>query len=78
MNLIRVSVTRGVTAKLGSSWAIVPTGVFSQELHEPSISKFLAKATKAAKSSQETLPPKESITESPEVMKATQTGALCS
>jgi hypothetical protein len=67
MNLISVSVTQGVTAKLGSSWATVPTGVFSHELHEPSILKFLAKATKAAKSSQETLPPKESITETPEV-----------
>jgi hypothetical protein len=24
-------------AKLGSSWAMVPTGVFLQELHEPTI-----------------------------------------
>jgi hypothetical protein len=55
-------------AKLDSSSATVPTGVFLQEFHEPSISKALAKATKAAESSQETLPPKESITESPEVM----------
>jgi hypothetical protein len=38
-------------AKLGSSRAIVPTGVFLQELHEPTISKALAKANKAAKSS---------------------------
>jgi hypothetical protein len=55
-------------AKLGSSQATVPTGVFLQEFHEPSISKALAKATKAAESSQETLPPKESITKSPKVM----------
>jgi ribonuclease HI len=53
--------------KLGSSRAMVPTRVILQELHEPSISKALAKATKAVKSSQET-PPSESITESPEVM----------
>jgi hypothetical protein len=39
-------------AKLGSSRAMVPTGIFLQELHEPSISKALAKATKAAESSQ--------------------------
>jgi hypothetical protein len=38
-------------AKLGSSRAMVPTGVFLQELHEPSISKALAKATKVAESS---------------------------
>jgi hypothetical protein len=38
-------------AKLGSSQAIVPTRVFLQELHEPSISKALAKATKAVESS---------------------------
>jgi hypothetical protein len=55
-------------AKLGSSRAMVPTWVFLQELHEPSISKALAKATKAAESSQETPPPSESITESPKVM----------
>jgi hypothetical protein len=47
---------------------MVPTWAFLQELHEPSISKALAKATKAAESSQETLPPKNSIIESPEVM----------
>jgi hypothetical protein len=40
-----------------------------QELHEPSISKALAKASKAAESSQETPPSVESIPESPEVMK---------
>jgi hypothetical protein len=56
-------------AKLGSSQATVPTGVFLQELHEPTISKALAKANKAAESSQETPPPQDSITESPEVMK---------
>jgi hypothetical protein len=44
-------------AKLSSSRAMVPTWVFLQELHEPSISKALAKAPKAAKSSQETPPP---------------------
>jgi hypothetical protein len=55
-------------AKLSSSRATVPTRVFLQELHEPSISKVLAKAIKVAESSQETLHPKESITESPEVM----------
>jgi hypothetical protein len=38
-------------AKLGSSRAMVLTGVFLQELHESSISKALAKATKAAESS---------------------------
>jgi hypothetical protein len=38
-------------AKLGFSWAMAPIWVFLQELHEPSISKALAKATKVAKSS---------------------------
>jgi ribonuclease HI len=56
-------------SKLGSSRAMVSTGVFLQELHEPSISKALVKATKAIESSQETPPPSESINESPEVMK---------
>jgi ribonuclease HI len=56
-------------AKLGSSRAMVPTGVFLQELYEPSISKALAKAIKTAESSQETPPSNESITESPKVMK---------
>jgi hypothetical protein len=56
-------------AKLGSSRAMVPTWVFLQELHEPSISKALAKAANAAKSSQETPQRNENITESPEVMK---------
>jgi hypothetical protein len=55
-------------AKLSSSRAMVPTGVFLQELHEPSISKALAKATKVAESSLETTPPREGITKSPEVM----------
>jgi hypothetical protein len=55
-------------AKLGSSQAMVPIGVFFQEHHEPNISKALAKATKAAESSQKTPPPSENITESPEVM----------
>jgi hypothetical protein len=47
---------------------MVPTGLFLQELHEPSISKALAKATKGDESSQETPQPSESVTESPEVM----------
>jgi hypothetical protein len=47
---------------------MVPTGVFLEELHQPSISKALAKVSKAVESSQETPPPNESITESPEVM----------
>jgi hypothetical protein len=54
--------------KLGSSRAMVPIGVFLQKLHEPSISKALAKATKVAESSQDTPPPNESITKTPEVM----------
>jgi hypothetical protein len=55
-------------AKLGSNQAMVPTGVFLQELHEPSISKALAMATKAVESSQKTPPPNENITESLKVM----------
>jgi hypothetical protein len=55
-------------AKLGSSWATVPPGIFLHELHELSISKALAKVSKVAKSSQETPLPIESISESPEVM----------
>jgi hypothetical protein len=55
-------------AKLSSSRAMVPTRVFLQELHEPTISKALAKANKADELSQETPPPPDSITESPEVM----------
>jgi hypothetical protein len=54
--------------KLGSSQAMVPIGVFLQKLHEPSISKASTKATKAAESSQDTRPPSESITKTPEVM----------
>jgi hypothetical protein len=54
-------------AELGSNRAMVPTRAFLQDLHEPSISKALAKASKVAKSSQETPPPIESISESPEV-----------
>jgi hypothetical protein len=53
---------------LSSSQAMVPTWVFLQEIHEPSISKALAKATKVAESSQETPTPSEIITESLEVM----------
>jgi hypothetical protein len=55
-------------AKLGFSRVVVPTRVFLQELHEPSITKALAKANKASESSQGTPPPSEGITESPEVM----------
>jgi hypothetical protein len=55
-------------AKLGSNQAMVPIGVFLQELHEPSISKALAMATKAVESSQKTPPPNENITESLKVM----------
>jgi hypothetical protein len=55
-------------AKLRSSQAMVPTRVFLQELHEPTISKALAKATKVAESSQETPPPPDGIIESPKVM----------
>jgi hypothetical protein len=47
---------------------MVPTGVFLLELHELIISKALAKATKAAESSQETPSPSENITESPEAI----------
>jgi hypothetical protein len=47
---------------------MISTGGFLQELHEPSISKVLAKATKAVKSSQETPPPSESIIESLKVI----------
>jgi ribonuclease HI len=38
-------------AKLGSSQAMVPTGVFLQEVHESTISKALTKANKALESS---------------------------
>ena len=55
-------------AKLGSSRATVPPGVFMQELHEPSIASALAKANKATESSQETTPPVGNISESPEAM----------
>jgi hypothetical protein len=46
---------------------MVPTGVFLQELHKSSISKALTKAGMVAESSQETPPPIESISESPQV-----------
>jgi hypothetical protein len=55
-------------AKLGSSQAMVPIGVFLKKLHEPTISKALVKANKAARSSQETPPPLDSITKSLKVM----------
>jgi hypothetical protein len=48
---------------------MVPPEVFMQELHEPSITKALAKASKVVESSQETMPPIESTSESPEIMK---------
>jgi hypothetical protein len=47
---------------------MVSIWVFLQELHEPSISKTLAKATKSAESSQETPPSSEHITVSPKIM----------
>jgi ribonuclease HI len=55
-------------ANLDFSRAMVSTWVFLQELHEPNISKALAKASKLAESSQEAPPPIVSISESPEVM----------
>jgi hypothetical protein len=55
-------------AKLNSSRAMVPTGVFLHELPEPSIVKALAKANKVAESSQETLSLNEGIAESPKVI----------
>jgi hypothetical protein len=55
-------------AKLDFSRAMVSTWVFLQELHEPNISKALAKASKLAESSQEAPPPIVSISESPEVV----------
>jgi hypothetical protein len=45
-----------------------PPGVFMQELHEPSIAKVFAKASKAVESSQEIPSSIEGISESPEVM----------
>jgi hypothetical protein len=56
-------------AKLGSSRAAVPLGSFLLKLYEPSISKALAKTSKAVESSQGTLPQTDSISESLEVMK---------
>jgi ribonuclease HI len=56
-------------AKHGSSLVMVPTGVFLHKLHEPTISKALAKANKAAESSQGTPPLLDSKTESSEIMK---------
>jgi hypothetical protein len=47
---------------------MVPPGVFMLEIHESSIAKALAKANKAVESSQETMSPVESISESLEVM----------
>jgi hypothetical protein len=55
-------------AKLGSSRALVPPKVFMQELHEPSITKALAKESKMVESPQETMLSVESIYESTEVM----------
>jgi hypothetical protein len=54
--------------KLSSSQAIVPPGIFMQELHESSITKTIAKASKTTESSQETMPPVESISKSCKVM----------
>jgi hypothetical protein len=55
-------------AKLGSSQAVEPPGVFMKEFHEPSINKALSKANKAVESSQETTPPAKGSFESPDVM----------
>jgi ribonuclease HI len=55
-------------AMLGSSRAMVPTGVFLQEHHEPTIAKALAKASKASMSSKEALPPTDIITKSPKII----------
>jgi hypothetical protein len=55
-------------AKVSSSQAVVPPVVFMQELHEPSITKALAKANKVTESSQETMLPAESISETFDVM----------
>jgi ribonuclease HI len=55
-------------AKLGSCQAMVPPGVFMQELHESSNAKALSKASTAAESSQEIPPPTESVSKSPEVI----------
>jgi hypothetical protein len=56
-------------ANLGFGWAMVPPGSFMQELHEPSITKALAKASRTVESSQGTMSPVESISESPKDMK---------
>jgi hypothetical protein len=53
-------------AQLQSSY-VTPKS-FMQELHESSITKALAKASKAAESSQETTPSIESISKSTKVM----------
>jgi hypothetical protein len=55
-------------AKLDSSRAMVPSGVFMQERHEPGITNEFAKASKAAESSQEISPLTKSISKSPKVM----------
>jgi hypothetical protein len=55
-------------AKLRSNWATLPLGVFMQELHVPSISKVLAKASKAAESIDDTAMPADDKADSSEVM----------
>jgi hypothetical protein len=55
-------------AKLGSSRAMIPTRVFLQEFREPTITKALAKASKASESSKEASPPMDSVTVSPKIM----------
>jgi hypothetical protein len=55
-------------AKISSSQAMPPPGVFMKELQEPSIGKALGKANKVVESSKETTPLAESISESPEAM----------
>jgi hypothetical protein len=49
-------------AKLRSRQVVFPTWVFLQELHEPSITKALAKVNKAAEFFEENLPTNKGIT----------------
>jgi hypothetical protein len=55
-------------AKLNSSQAVVPAWIFLQKLHEPNITKALAKASKMVESSKENMSSVENIPESPKVM----------
>jgi hypothetical protein len=55
-------------AKLGSSRAVVPPGVFVQKLHKPSIHKALSKVSKVVESSEKATPPTNDRPESSDVM----------